>query len=228
MSILAAGGAGVVFIPISGLFIPISQVPPVLSIAGAVAGIHRAFIYRNEINWRVAQWLIPGTLFGAVLGVCVFSMLPEDWLMICVGLFLLRSGIRGLRRKNEEVAGSNVALFLPASFISSAISGVVGASGPMLNSLYISCRIPKNQIIATKAVGILFLQLTKALSYGAITPASLQIVGLGVIAGIGGMLGNYIGKRLLNKIDDGVFESLINILLIFSGISLLWDGFKYA
>jgi hypothetical protein len=98
----------------------------------------------------------------------------------------------------------------------------------MLNSLYISCRIPKNQIIATKAVGILFLQLTKALSYGAITPTSLQIVGLGVIAGIGGMLGNYIGKRLLNKIDDGVFESLINILLIFSGISLLWDGFKYA
>jgi uncharacterized protein len=224
LSTLAAGGAGVVFIPISGFFIPINQVPPVLSIAGAVAGIHRAFIYRKEINWNVVRWLIPGTLLGAVLGVYIFSVLPEDWLMVCVGTFLLRSGMRGFRRKDDELSGSNLALFLPASFVSSAISGVVGAAGPMLNSLYISCRIPKNQIIATKAVGVLVLQLTKAFSYGAMAATSYQIFALGIIAGAGGMVGNYLGRHLLNKVDDRVFELIINILLVFSGASLLWDG----
>jgi uncharacterized protein len=228
LSTLAAGGAGVLFIPMATLIIPTNDIAPVVSIAGALAGLHRAWIYRKEINWQISHWLIPGTFLGAVFGVYIFSFFPATALRFCIGLFLCWSGISGLTKKDLHPASrmthTHYFYFFPASFFSSAVSGVVGASGPMLNSLYLSSNVPKHQIIATKAVGILFMQVTKALSYASISTVSQEILWLGAIAGVGGMAGNYFGKRLLHRIPDRGFEKIISISLLLSGVHLLITG----
>lgn len=44
---------------------------------------------------------------------------------------------------------------------------------------------------------------------------------LGIICGLGGMVGGFVGSKLLNRISDKVLEIFFIMFLIYSGVKLL-------
>jgi uncharacterized protein len=220
-SVLAAGGAGLIFIALSSFILPMSLVAPVLSIAGAIAGVHRCIIYRRYISWEISQWMIPGTVLGAFVGSYFFLIANQTFLELIVGFFLLITPLSYYKNLSLIRVPPRIEYFLPLSFLTSLVSATVGAAGPLTNGYYLKCRIPKNEIIGTKAFGILILQLVKTASYTSFSENYDTYVTLGIVAGGGGVVGNSVGKKLLIKLKDEIFEHFVNLLSFLSGMSIL-------
>mgnify|MGYP000992979749 CR=1 FL=1 len=115
----------------------------------------------------------------------------------------------------------------------SFISGLIGASSPIINALFQKFPLKPNQIMGTKSLNIFILQLVKTLIYifsvllagkAILEDKTLSLDSfliLGCITAVGSSLGVYAGKRVLDRVDEEFFNKVLNLMMFFYGIYLL-------
>jgi uncharacterized protein len=240
----AAGGAAIIFLLILSLFLPLSVVPILVGFVGTVAGLYRTWLYRGHIYWPILKWLLPATVLGAFVGASIFSLLlgqkALEILQLILGLVLIFSGVMGLLKKSKQALDAKAWLFFPFGFMMAVVSGVIGGSPPLINALYQRFSLAPNQVVGTKSINLLTLQASKSLAYifliflSARTHMSMsphlyslkKFVLLAIVAGIGAAIGIYLGKQLLERINEKIFKQLMNVMLLLFGIYFLCMGFK--
>ncbi len=89
ISTVAAGGAAMLLLPTLGLFITADILIPTVSLAALTANPTRAWTFRQHIHWPVVAWLVPGSIFGALIGTWVFSRLEPFWIQCVLAVFLI-------------------------------------------------------------------------------------------------------------------------------------------
>ena len=219
LSTLAGGGGGTVFIPVSGLFLRITSLAPVVSISGSLSSVQRFFLYRKSINWELARLTIPTMLVGSFTGAYMFTKLDHKALSLLLAGFYLVNGVWSLAKKKTFTAKKWH--FPMAGFISAYLSGQIGVGGPFMNPFYINYGVEKEEMLGTKAVCLFTIQTTKLITYACFGIFTKEIVFLGLTAGCGALAGNYIGKLTLKKVPDSLFRKLVNLLLIFCAFIVL-------
>lgn len=221
ISTLAAGGAALIFISLCSIILPASLIVPVSAVAGLLSAVHRAFLYRRDVNWDVCAWVLPGVVSGALTGAMVYSWVNPAAVGAITGLFLIILGSAPFFKFQFFTHTPRVMWFLPAGFFTSMISALTGASGPMLNALYLRCRVPRLQILGTKSLTILIMQGVKVSSYIALSTSTHEFLLLGVVAGAGGMVGNLIGRITLDRMGEKDFSTAVHLLILVCGVLLL-------
>ncbi|MGE4317711.1 MAG: sulfite exporter TauE/SafE family protein [Deferribacterales bacterium] len=219
LSTLAGGGGGTVFIPVTGLFLPITAITPATSIAGSLSSVQRFFLYLKSINWELARLTVPFMILGSFSGAYLFSRLDHKSLSLLLAGFYLVNGVWSLFTKiTFRVRKWH---FPIAGFISAYLSGQIGVGGPFMNPFYINYGVRKEEMLGTKAVSLMAIQTTKVLTYAYFGVFTKEIALIGLTAGCGAFAGNLIGKKLLKKISDRLFRVLINLLLIVCAFIIL-------
>ena len=221
-SSLAAGGGALLSIPLLNTVIPLNQVAPVLCVGSIIGASHRAWLFRQNINWQILRWLMPGIISGALLGSWLFSQLSLPWLSLLVALFLLVNGLDDYLLKGKLRFNTQLPWFTGAGFVTALLSALVGAVGPVMNPFYLNYDIEKEAILATKAVSTLLMQISKLAGYLWFLSNAEQWIVLGLILGLGAMIGNQAGKWALQRISKAQFRHIANGLLTLSGIMMLW------
>jgi len=220
-SSLAAGGGALLSIPLLNLVLPLSQVAPVLCVGSVVGSGHRALLFRQQIDWQILRWLLPGIISGALLGAWLFSQLSLPWLGALVALFLLINGLDDYLLKGKLRFTTRLHWFTGAGFMTALLSALIGAVGPVMNPFYLNYNVEKEQILATKAVSSMLMQIAKMAGYLWFLPLSYQWIWLGLVLGLGAMVGNRLGKWALQRITKAQFRHIANGLLVFSGVMML-------
>lgn len=234
---IAAGGAGLIFLVIAGFVLPITVIPIIVGFTGTVAGFYRAYIYRHEVDWPILTWLLPGTVIGSIAGASLFASLvsAEDTeiLRIMLGFILVFSGLISVFKKEFSDFNAHKWFFLPFGLGTSILSGLIGASSPMVNILFQKFPLTPNQIVGTKAINIFVLQISKSIVYGiflAIGATGEMMQGteglqdyliLGIITALGASIGVTLGKKLLTNIDEKLFKKVMNLMLVVFGLKFL-------
>lgn len=220
-SSLAAGGGALISVPLLNSLLPLNQVAPVLCVGSVIGSGHRALLFRQQINWRILSWLLPGIISGALLGAWLFSKLSLPWLSALVALFLIGNGLNSYLFKDKFRFQVQLPHFALAGFATALLSAVIGAVGPVMNPFYMNYGAEKEEILATKAVSSTLMQIAKLAGYLWFLPGSADWIVLGLVLGLGAIIGNRIGKRLLQRISKAQFRHIANGLLIFSGVLML-------
>lgn len=241
---VTAGGAGVIYLALVSAFVSVPLATVTLGIAGVLTGAYRAWIYRNDCNQEILRWLLPGTIFGSILGASLFGVIiASQQLNAIQGLlafFLIGSGISGLC--NFKVYGKNprIFLFFPMGLFTGFVSGLVGAAGPMINGLFQSFDLKPQQIVGTKSLNIFAQQGLKSLIYilglslsgqEAVLDASLatkDVVVFSIIAAVGGTIGVYAARKTLGKIHNEFFNTMLNIMMVCYGLHLAYEIFPWV
>ncbi len=234
---VTAGGAGLIFLVAASTVLPLPIVTMILGFAGTVAGFYRAWIYRKHVSWSILKWLIPGTLIGAAIGSLLFGSLVGKENIKALELFLavllILSGFLGFFKIKTLNLKAKEYLFLPMGIFTSFLSGLIGASSPIINALFQKFKMKPNQVMGTKSLNIFILQLAKTIIYmfsvliagkAILDDKTLSLesfVLLGSITAIGSSLGVYAGKHVLDKIDEEFFNKILNLMMFFYGIYLL-------
>jgi uncharacterized membrane protein YfcA len=226
ISTLAAGGGALLLIPIASLLLAPAAVAPTITLTALIANPGRLWLFRRHIDYSLLKWQLPGTLVGTLLGAWFLSELHSDGLLLCIGLFLLSTPLQQRFSKLKRWSHLPRPLFLPISCSVALVSSVAGATGPVMNPFYLAANLTKEQLIATKAVNSLLLQTLKLIAYGSLGILTGNILLAGGMMGIGAIMGVWLAKNHLAKINQARFTQYITAFMLISGVLLIITAFK--
>jgi len=168
------------------------------------------------------RWYLPGAIVGAIVGSWFFTFAGSAWLRVIVGLFLISTPFQYRFGSRPRSFPMRLAWFVPLSFAVGLISGVIGASSMVSASFYLNYGLTKERMIATGAVHSLFIQLTKIATYGSLGVLPLGSILEGGLAGAGAIVAILATRRWLDRFQEIWFRRLAILLMLLSGLSLLW------
>ncbi len=225
ISTAAAGGAAILLIPVIGLLLGTQLVPPIISIASIIASPSRVFFFHQFIDWKVTRYLMPGSLLGAAIGAWSFTQINAELVRIILGIFLITYVLQYKFSKTKLHFHMQQRWFFPLSITASFLSGLVGATGPILNPFMLSYGLEKEQLVATKSLNSLVMQLTKLIAYGMFGTLGWQVGIYGLLLGSGAMLGVYIAREHLLSIHLERFRNYTLTIMAISGVLMLVKTF---
>ena len=221
VSTIAAGGAATLLIPVIGFLLGPQLVAPVISVAATMANPSRIVFFFRYIHWPVVQWLVPGSILGAVIGAYTFTRLNLEWLQVVIGLFLVTYVLQHRFSRIRFDFSMERYWFLPIGLTISFLSGLVGATGPVLNPFLLAYGLQKEELVATKSVNSLIMQITKLSTYTIFGVLTLETGSYGIVLGLGAIIGVYLARAHLQKITTEKFLLYVHALLFISGCIML-------
>jgi uncharacterized membrane protein YfcA len=183
--------------------------------------------YRAHAQWRHLWRLIPATAFGVVIGYGLFSRISDHDSRVLIGAIIvalacLSYWLRFHLSKSGELSDRlHPALTLSAGVLAGVITLIANAAGPVMAIYLVSMRLPKLQNLGTSAVFFLLINLFKLpfiANLGLVTQSSLA-VNLELLPAV--LAGAVAGRWLLAFVNQNLFENLVLVLTLASGILML-------
>ncbi len=184
--------------------------------------------YRAHAQWRFLLKLFPWTGVGVVLGYFAMGKIDDRQARILIGSVILSMVVLHLiRSRRSAPAGEDPAMHhLLVIVLTGVLAGfttlVANAAGPLMAVYLLSARMPKMEYVGTAAVFFLLLNLFKVpfmVDLGLITSDSFG-VNLALAPAV--LAGSWLGRRLVTKIDQKLFDKLVLTLSAVAGLRLLF------
>src|SRR5205823_6614433 len=111
--------------------------------------------------------------------------------------------------------------FIPLGFFVGFFSTLIGSMGPILNPFYLNYGVEKEAMIGTKTVNSFALDIVQIALYSTLGILGGWLWVYGVAIGVGAIIGNVIGKTLLERISGKTFRRFVVGIMVISGIAML-------
>lgn len=226
ISTLSGGGSALLIMPVVGLLLGARAIPPVTTVGAIVGNTDRFLTYREQVRWQVIYWEAPGAILGSCLGAFILTRLRVEYLGAIVGIFLLLSALSFFGKKDTERKTFQVKAwyFLPAGFIYSTLSGIIGSMGPLLLPFYLNFGLEKETLLGTQAANRMVVHLTKLVAYlifGLLTPHYFIY---GILMGLCAIPGNWMGNLVLKHLSEQQFRQVVMTFVLCSGLLMMWQN----
>src|SRR5258707_139860 len=124
----------------------------------------RAFLWRDQVDWRVFRGYLYGALAATALFALVKLVVGKPIALIVMGLTpFLALALPEKLHLNVERRGHPFA----CGAICSALSLTAGVSGPILDVFFVRSRMTRHKVVATKAMTQSLSHILKILYFGA-------------------------------------------------------------
>ena len=160
-------------------------------------------------------------MVGALIAAWMFSEVKIYWIQFFVGFFLGRTFFQYRFGKKERSFDVKLWYFIPLGFFISVIGTFTGGMGPGLNSFLLNSGIDKEQLVGTKAAQSFFLGLAQVSGYMFFGLLTQTLWIYGIALGSGAILGNLIGKWLLQRMSKLAFRRWLIAIMVISGLILI-------
>ena len=222
-------GLGMLFVVMFANVIPAKQssgfVLPLLIFGDVVA----VWSYRAHAKWAHVWRLMPWTAAGVLLGYLAMGKIDDRQASVLIGAIILVMVAIHLWRRWKAKPGEIVehgAWFAPVIGVLAGFTTLVAnAAGPLMAIYLLAMRLPKMEYVGTAAVFFLLLNCFKVpfmVDLGLITTDSFGFnLALAPVVFVGALL----GRRLLPKINQKLFENLALGASVIAGVKLLSKAF---
>ncbi|RBA24299.1 sulfite exporter TauE/SafE family protein [Herminiimonas fonticola] len=218
-------GSSIILLPILVYTFGPKQAVPIMAVAAVMANLARVMAWWKLIDWRAfAAYSITG-IPAAALGARTLLALPANLINIFLGIFFIAMiparhwlMLRNFRLRLWQLS-------IAGAFIG-YLTGVVLSTGPLSVPAFISYGLVKGAFIATEAASSLFLYVSKIITFGEFGAMPPNIFIKGLLVGASLMAGTFAGKIVMLKLSDQAHRYLLDVLLLFSGLSLLWAALR--
>ena len=102
---------------------------------------------------------------------------------------------------------------------------MVASTGPINTPFFIAYGLVKGAYLSTEAVGSVAVGLTKTIVFQRLNALSWETAGRGLMIGSSVMIGSWVAKGFVLRLEAEQFRLLMDALLIFAGLVLLWGAF---
>ena len=219
---LSGFGSGLIAIPLLALMFPITFIVPVLGLLSYSGTIMQSFHLRKQVVWRDMLPLIPFSLMGITVAVWLLVNVDEKSLVMALGLFVLLYSVYSLLPLPDPVGGRKWAVV--AGSFGGMVGALFGTGGPFY-VVYLKMRqLEKGQFRATIAMIFLVDGGVRISGYAISGLYNTQVLLMVAVLFPVLFLGMYVGHHLHIKIDQTLFNRVISVLLMLSGIMLLYKS----
>lgn len=217
-------GAGMFGVPLLAFLMPVHTAVPLFGLL-----VLCLFVFLSIRDWGAVvkdelKRLLAPTLLGVAAGVMLFARLDNRLLLLLLGGFLIGYALYALAVRvfglPEFTCSQRWAA--PVGFTGAVIDTLFGGGGGTLVVIYLHMRkVGRAPFRATVAALWLFEMLARIAGYGAAGYYSWDILLLVLLLLPVMGAGTWLGERLGNRISQEAFSTLLALLLLLAGTSLL-------
>ena len=213
-------GSSIMLMPVLVIMFGPREAVPIMAVAALLANASRALVWWREIDWRAFAAYSATGIPAAALGASTLLVVPQRWIEITMGIFFLAviPARRWLARHNLRINLRQLAL---AGALVGYLTGIVVSTGPINAPFFLALGLVKGAYLATEALGSLAVYAAKAVVFRSFGALPVDILSKGLIIGSSLMVGSFMAKRLVLKLQAGQFTVLIEGLLLVSGLTML-------
>jgi uncharacterized membrane protein YfcA len=195
----------------------------VVLIAGDVVAVSS---YRREANWPLVFKLMPWAIIGILIGVATIYYFKDANFKVIIGWLILGLVLLHVYRRRSAKGNTPDHLPLWASRMIGVGAGfttmVANAAGPLMTIYLLSQRLDKRAFIGTTAWYFFILNLFKvpwSIWLEMIVPSSVTILLPLICCSVMGAL---VGRWVLMRINQSLFEYIALILAVIAGLRLIF------
>jgi uncharacterized membrane protein YfcA len=213
-------GGGVLMIMALAQVMPAAALIPVHGMVQFGSNVGRTALTWRHVDRGVLAVFLPGVVLGALAAAWLLVRLPAGVLELCIAAFVLFTcwgpGLpkRALGRGGVLVAGA----------VTTLLSSLVGASGPMVAAFIKQGQSGRLAKVATFSACMLLQHLTKAFVFGVAGFVFREWLPLMLVMVAAGFLGTWLGLRLLHRLSEHRFDTLFKWALTLLALRLVWLG----
>ncbi|GAB4469540.1 MAG: sulfite exporter TauE/SafE family protein [Armatimonadaceae bacterium] len=221
-------GVGIVAVALFPLLLPPREAVGSVLLVLIGADILAVLTYRREAEWKSLWKLFPGAALGVVLGSLAMGRLRDSELTRLIGIILLllvalQFWQRWKARQGKPDAEPTMPLWLSAAagITAGFTTMIANAAGPVMIIYLLAMRLPKVAFVATAAWFFFVINLFKvpfSIHLGGITKETAK---LALVVFPGALVGGLVGRTVLKKIDQRLFEWLALLFTLAAGIKLV-------
>lgn len=221
LSGIVGAGASIMLLPVLVFQFGPQQAVPIMAIASLLSNIAKMMAWWREVDWRAfLAYSIPG-IPAAALGARTLLVLPPRIVDIALGsFFLLLIPARHWLRARAFRIGL-VGLGVTGAVIG-FVTGIVLSTGPLSVPAFTAFGLVKGAFLSTEAASSLALMASKVATFREMGALPLPAIVQGLIIGGAVMVGSFAGKAVVQRMSTQAFHTLLDGVLLCSGVSLLW------
>lgn len=223
---IAGFGTALVASPILAQFVPVAHIVPMLALLDFFAAATN--LARDGRHAEVAELkrLVPLMMLGSAAGAAILLVTRPDILMLMLGVFVIAYALYSLSGLKPQTRFSAAAA-VPFGLVGGMFSALFG-SGGFLYSIYLTGRIDdKNRVRITQSTLIGLSTLTRlAFFIAAGVFAHTGLLTLAAALATAMLSGMFVGRRITLKLTREQFIKVVNVVVLVSGVFLLYRYFS--
>jgi uncharacterized membrane protein YfcA len=218
-------GLAPLFITIFAILLPAKQATGVvlpLLICGDIVAVAS---YRGHAQWRTLWKLFPWTAAGVILGAFALGRVNDRQARLLIGAIILSMVAMYLMHRSQPADAqlSRRAWIGPVAGVLAGFTTLVAnAAGPLMTLYLLAIGLPKMEFMGTGAVFFLLLNCFKVpfmSGLGLINRGSLE---LNLVLAPAVLAGTWLGRRILGRMNQRVFEYIALGLSALGGLKMLF------
>ena len=216
-------GTAAILLPIFSLIFGLQVAVPVLGIAMIFANLARVVFSWREIDWKAVGAFAIGSLPASIVGALLFVGASGRWLNVAIATFILLAV--PMRRLGQKLDIKVVLKHLPILGAAvGLISGMGGIVGPASSPFLLAYGLTRGSYLGTDGMNSVIIHGVKRLVswHGGSTNA--KVVGIGLSLGALMVLGSFLGRKLVDRLDERTFTLIVETFLIILGIVMLGES----
>jgi uncharacterized membrane protein YfcA len=214
-------GSSIMLLPVLVWTFGPKEAVPIMAVAAVMANVARVVAWRRHVDWRAFFAYGAPAAPAAVLGAQTLLRLPPALINLGLGLFFLgmipvrrRLRSRGLRLNLWQLALAGAGIGF--------LTGLVLSTGPLSIAAFAAYGLLKGALLSTEATTSLLVYVSKVATFRSLGALPLSILIEGLIVGSTLMMGAFVGKAIVLRMNTSTFEHLLDAMMLCSGVSLIW------
>jgi len=220
----AGFGIGSVLTPALASQVAASVAVACVSIPHLVATSLRLWIVREHIDYQILRSFGAMSAVGGLAGAAVGTMVSARWLEIVLAALLLFVGIGYLLGWTKRMKFAGPAAWI-AGGVSGLLGGLVGNQGGLRAGAMTGIGVSRDAFVATATATGLIVDLARMPVYFTAYRSEIFENWPWVATMTAGVIvGTLIGMKVLRRIPEDRFMTVVSVLLVVLGIWLLVKG----
>lgn len=223
LAAVAGFGGAAILLPALAAVFGVREAVPILTVAQLIGNASRVWFNRREVVLPVVGWFGLGAVPAALAGGLLFARAPLPTLARLIGAFLLLT-VAWRHRPRATASRVGARAFAPIGAGAAFLSALVGSVGPLMAPFFLAYGLVKGAYIGTEALATVLMHVTKLVAYRGAAVLPLHAVAIGAALGPIMIGGSYLGKRILDRLPEGLFVWIIEGVLVGAGLWFLVRG----
>jgi uncharacterized protein len=218
-------GSSLVLMPALVILFGPREAVPIMAIAAILGNLGRVIAWWREIHWRSCAAYCSTAIPGAMAGARLLLTIPPGVAELALGVFFL--ALVPLRRwmaaRSFRLSLWHLALLgAPLGLL----TGLVVSTGPLTVPLFTFHGLERGALLGTEAAASIGMYGAKVGTFRFFDALPAQVVLEGLIVGLTLMAGSFIGRFVVLALSPATYRTLIDALMLCSGLTLLWAAFR--
>jgi len=221
-------GLGALATPLLALSVPPVTAAAVLLPVLLVQDVVSVWSYRKTWDGWIIAWMLPGAVAGIALAAGLAAAVPEEQLLVVLGIITLAFGLYRLwiERGGRIVAASNSPGWVGTLFgvATGFTSQIAHAGGPPFQMWVTPRRLPHEVFVGTSSLTFAAVNWMKVPSYVLLGSFDRQVLEAAALLVPLAIIATLAGVWLVRRMDTARFYTLIYLLMVALGLRLILQG----